>query len=161
MILLYRELVLEYGPTEDKHLSTVKVSWNATAQKFVLIFGGVQEAAGMCPHTLIKTQLEHHLNQHRNLALLGKILHETYGAVKALSRLPTTPVTAQKIHPPMQTFVVIPQSPTHYKVVFYSSYCLDIYVRAENHILVSRFFEGYLEYFVRLCDCLKLVFLMK
>ena len=131
----FRELVLEYGPM-GHHSSTVRVSWNSTAQKFGLIFGGTQEAAGMCPHNLIKTQLEHHLNQHRNLALLGKILHETHGAVKALSRLPTTPVTAQKIHPPMQTFVVIPQSPTHYKVVFYSSYCLDIYVRAENHILI-------------------------
>ena len=70
----------------------------------------------MCPHNLTKTQLEHHLNHHRNLALLGKILHETYGATKALARLPTTPITLPKINPPMQTFSVIPQSPTHYKV---------------------------------------------
>ena len=45
----------------------------------------------MCPHSLIKNQLEQHLNQNRNLALLGKILHETYGAIKALARLPSTP----------------------------------------------------------------------
>ena len=70
----------------------------------------------MCPHNLTKTQLEHHLNQHRNLALMGKILHETFGATKALARLPTTPITLPKINPPMQTFSVIPQSPTHYKV---------------------------------------------
>ena len=72
----------------------------------------------MCPHNLTKTQLEHHLNHHRNLALLGKILHETYGATKALARLPTTPITLPKINPPMQTFSVIPQSPTHYKVQY-------------------------------------------
>ena len=44
---------------------------------------GIKQSAGMCPHNLTKTQLEHHLNHHRNLALLGKILHETYGATKA------------------------------------------------------------------------------
>ena len=90
----------------------------------------------MCPHSLVKNQLEQHLNKHKNLALLGKILHETYGAVKALSRLPTTPVTIPRINPPVQTFALIAQSPTHFKVIFYSSYCLDIYVRSENHILI-------------------------
>ena len=33
----FRELVLEYGPD---HMSTVKVLWNASQQKFNLIFGG-------------------------------------------------------------------------------------------------------------------------
>lgn len=129
----FRELVLEYGPSKS---SLITILWNATSQKFNLIFGGSQEASAMNPHNLIRTQLEHHLNQHRNLALLGKILHETYGVLKALSRLPTTPVTLPKINPPMQTFSIIPQSPTHYKVVFYSAYCLDIYVRSESHVLV-------------------------
>ena len=129
----FKDLVLEYGPN---HKSTVKVKWIGKNQKFSLIFGGTEENSGMCPHNLIKTQLEHHLNQNRNLALLGKVLHETYGAVKALARLPVTPVNVPKINPPVQTFSVIPQSPTHYKVVFYSSYCLDIYVRSDNHILI-------------------------
>ena len=78
-----------------------------------------QKGAAMCPHSLIKNQLEQHLNQNRNLALLGKILHETYGAIKALARLPSTPVTIPKINPPVQTFAFIAQSPTHYKVIFY------------------------------------------
>ena len=131
----FQELVLEYGPNR---LNTVQVLWNATQNKFSLIFGGIKEAAAMSPHNLIKTQLEHHLNQHRNLALLGKILHETYGATRALVRLPTTPVTLPKIkiNPPMQTFSIVPQSPTHYKVFFYSSYCLDIHLRSENYILI-------------------------
>ena len=61
-----------------------------------------------------------------------------FSAVKALARLPSTPVAGVvgRINPPMLTFTTIPQSPTHYKVVFYSSYCLDIYVRSENHILI-------------------------
>ena len=73
----------------------------------------------MCPHSLVKNQLEQHLNQHRNLALLGKILHETYGAIKALARLPSTPRTNQRIFSPYQTFSLIAQSPTHFKVIFY------------------------------------------
>jgi hypothetical protein len=31
------------------------------------------------------------LNEHKNLALLGKILHETYAPLRSLARLPTTP----------------------------------------------------------------------
>ena len=90
----------------------------------------------MCPHNFVKEQLEHHLNTHRNLALLGKILHETYGTVKALSKLPTVPITLQKINPPVQTFSIVPQSPTHLKVFFYNTFCLDIYIKSDNHILV-------------------------
>ena len=39
----------------------------------------------------MREELEDHLNQHKNLALLGKILHETYAPLKSLARLPTTP----------------------------------------------------------------------
>ena len=45
----------------------------------------------MNPHCLMRTQLEIQLNKERNLALLGKILTETWCPVKSLSRLPTTP----------------------------------------------------------------------
>ncbi len=55
------------------------------------MFGGSEDLAGMCPHTLMREQLEDHLNHHRNLALLGKILNETYAPLKSLARLPTTP----------------------------------------------------------------------
>jgi hypothetical protein len=59
--------------------------------RFSLMFGGSEDLAGMCPHTLMREQLEDHLNHHKNLALLGKILNETYAPLKSLARLPTTP----------------------------------------------------------------------
>ena len=59
--------------------------------RYSLIFCGMEEHAAMCPHTLMREQLEDQLNQNKNLALLAKILHETYAPLKSLARLPTTP----------------------------------------------------------------------
>jgi len=132
----YRSLVLEYGPSGTH---TVNVSWNNTTNKFALIFGGTGEAAGMCPHSLMKSQLELHLNRHRNLALLAKILHETVGPVRSLCRLPITPhkgITMQRNAPLVQTFSILPQSPTHVKIIFYSIYCVDIHIRGEGIVSI-------------------------
>jgi len=66
--------------------------------RFCLLFGGVDEYASICPHTLMREELEDHLNEHKNLALLGKILHETYAPLKSLARLPTTPQVGFRMH---------------------------------------------------------------
>ena len=112
--LALAQMALKWFP--DKKYSFKQIFIISCLLNIIFFIIGIKQSAGMCPHNLTKTQLEHHLNHHRNLALLGKILHETYGATKALARLPTTPITLPKINPPMQTFSVIPQSPTHYKV---------------------------------------------
>ena len=80
--------MLEYGPAKE---NTVAVSWNATKSVYNLAFGGTFSAAGMSPHALIKEQLANNLNSTHNLALLSKILDETYHACMSLSRLPSTP----------------------------------------------------------------------
>ncbi len=40
------------------------------------------EGAGMNPQHLVEPQLEQHLNEHKNLALTAKILHETYAPMR-------------------------------------------------------------------------------
>lgn len=42
-------------------------------------------------HTLLKEQLEDHLNRHKNLAQLIHILHETYTPLMSISKLPSIP----------------------------------------------------------------------
>lgn len=42
-------------------------------------------------HTLLKEQLEDHLNRHKNLAQLIHILHETYTPLMSISKLPSVP----------------------------------------------------------------------
>ena len=67
---------------------------------------------------LLQDQLEDHLNSNRNLALLAKILHETYMPLRSLCRLPNTPqmgVSMHKTNQAFKTFSTVPQSPTHLK----------------------------------------------
>jgi mediator of RNA polymerase II transcription subunit 14 len=45
-------------------------------------------------------------------------------------------VPLQRMHPPVQTFTVIPQSSTHLKLMFYNFFSLDIYIRAGSLVLV-------------------------
>uniref|UniRef100_A0A0K2TAA1 Mediator of RNA polymerase II transcription subunit 14 n=1 Tax=Lepeophtheirus salmonis TaxID=72036 RepID=A0A0K2TAA1_LEPSM len=123
----FKELVLEYGPYFK---STVRIKWKAEESKFSLIFSGIHEFSSTNPHILLREQLTQHLNEHRDLPWLGKILHETYPPLRSIARLPTTPqmgVTQQRMS--IQTFSIIPQGPTHIKLVFYNSYFLDIQIK--------------------------------
>jgi mediator of RNA polymerase II transcription subunit 14 len=135
----FKEVTLEYGPSSLNARSLARITWDASRSRFAIIFGGDGAASGMCPHVIVKDQLVEHLNHNQNLALLGKILHETYTVVLAMSRLPTTPqvgVTLEKVNSPVQTFSVLPQSPTHFKLIFYNTYCLDIHVRANGLVYI-------------------------
>ena len=80
--------MLEYGPAA---VYSASVTWNPERSAFNMAFGSSSSATGVNPHCLMRTQLEIQLNKERNLALLGKILTETWCPVKSLSRLPTTP----------------------------------------------------------------------
>lgn len=42
-------------------------------------------------HSLMREQLEAHLNRHRNLAQIVHLLHETYEPLISISKLPTIP----------------------------------------------------------------------
>ena len=84
----YRSIVLEYGPAA---VYSASVTWNPEKSAFNMAFGSSSSATGVNPHCMMRTQLEIQLNKERNLALLGKILTETWCPVKSLSRLPTTP----------------------------------------------------------------------
>ncbi len=130
----FEEVTLEYGPG---HRQTVRVRHDAARGRFGLTFGGQQELAGMCPHSIVKEQLEDQLNSSKNLALLAKVLHETYSPLRSVCRLPNTPqlgVSMQKANHPAETFVVVPQSPTHLKVAFVSL-TFSIVARIQNFFL--------------------------
>jgi len=131
----YRNIVLEYGPG---HVYSATVTWSIKSSSFNLTFGGTE---GMNPHCIMKSQLEIHLNKERSLALLGKILHETVGPVRSLSRLPTTPhkwmsTNSQQRNTAIQTFSILPQSPTHVKVMFYNIHCVDVHFRADGLVSI-------------------------
>jgi mediator of RNA polymerase II transcription subunit 14 len=132
----YRSLQLEYGPGG---IYTVTIAWKWPEGRFGLTFGGVGPGASMNPHTLLRNQLEVNLNRERDLALLCKTLAETVAPALSLCRLPPTPhrgmsmLQRNAIH---QTFAVLPQTPSHVKILFYGKYCVDVHFRAEGLVSI-------------------------
>ena len=134
----YRNIVLEYGPGQ---IYSATITWSVSSSSFSITFGGSGSAAGMNPHSIMKSQLEIHLNKERSLALLGRILQDTAGPVRSLSRLPCTPhkwmsTNSQLRNTAIQTFSVLPQSPTHVKVMFYNIHCVDVHIRADGLVSI-------------------------
>lgn len=131
----YKAVVLEYGQGASY---TATVSWGQG--RFNITFGASQ-GLGDNPHSLVKVQLELHLNRERNLALLGKILTETLVPLKCVSRLPSTPhkwmsTNSQQRSAAIQTFSIVPQTPTHIKLMFYNTHCVDIHMRGDGIVSI-------------------------
>lgn len=134
----YRNIVLEYGPS---NIYSCTVKWDPVKKSFSLAFGGTGVGGGMNPHILMKSQLEVDLNRERSVARLGKLLQETVGPVRSLLRLPTTPhkwmsTNSQQRNTAIQTFTILPQSPTHVKIMFYNIHCVDVHFKADGLVLI-------------------------
>ena len=74
-----------------------------------------------------------------NLDSLFKLLNETFDPLYFLMKLPTTPqlgmmVTRPAI--PVASFVLLPQSPCHVRVVYLNHYCLDIHFQSEGLVSI-------------------------
>lgn len=82
----YSKLILCYGPDKG---AMVSITWNSQENVFKLAFGAANNALNA--HSLIREQLEAHLNQHRNLAQIVQLLYETYEPLISISKLPTLP----------------------------------------------------------------------
>ncbi|PSN29847.1 Mediator of RNA polymerase II transcription subunit 14 [Blattella germanica] len=123
----YSRLVLGYGPDRG---ATVTIDWNSTDKAFRLIFGAANNCVNA--HSLMREQLEAHLNRHRNLAQIVHLLHETYEPLISISKLPTIPqlgVHNQRPQVPVQTFTIMPQSPTLLRLAYQGMYCLELRLR--------------------------------
>lgn len=82
----YSKLVLCYGPDKGAMIS---ITWNAMEKVFKLAFGANNNSLNA--HSIIREQLECHLNRHRNLAQIVQLLHETYEPLISISKLPSIP----------------------------------------------------------------------
>lgn len=82
----YSKLLLGYGPERG---ATVTVQWSTVEKAFRLVFGCSNTTLNA--HSIMREQLEAHLNQHLNLAQIVQLLHETYEPLLSISKLPTLP----------------------------------------------------------------------
>ncbi|XP_065213759.1 mediator of RNA polymerase II transcription subunit 14-like isoform X2 [Planococcus citri] len=131
----YSSLVICYG--DARRQATATFRWNANINSFEISFGFT--GIGSNAHSLVKEQLEDHLNRNRNLAQLIQILCETYPPLVSLNRLPSTPhlyVTNSEPLAPVITFIVIAQSSTVLRVVYRASCCLELTLLSDGLISV-------------------------
>lgn len=82
----YSKLLLGYGPERG---ATVTIQWSTTDRAFRMVFGSSNITLNA--HSLMREQLEAHLNEHLNLAQIVHLLHETYEPLVSISKLPTLP----------------------------------------------------------------------
>nr|XP_015839661.1 PREDICTED: mediator of RNA polymerase II transcription subunit 14 [Tribolium castaneum] len=123
----YSKLVLCYGPEKG---AMVSIHWNSGEKAFKLAFGATNNAINA--HSLIREQLESHLNEYRNLAQIIQLLHETYEPLISISKLPTLPqLGIQNTRPqvPVQTFTIMAQSCTLIRLAYQGMYCLELRIR--------------------------------
>lgn len=134
----YKRLILGYGPNKG---NTVMIVWKSPEKKFHLVFGVVGPTASAAnPHSLVALQLEQHFNQQCSIPLLLQMLHDTYNPLNSVGKLPTTPIVGGSIARPtaaVQSFTIIPQSPTHIRISFRNVYCIDIHFRKEGLVAVK------------------------
>lgn len=123
-----------------------------------MIFNGGNTAINA--HTIMREQLQTHLNRHHNLSQIIYLIHETYQPLSSIAKLPILPqlVTAviisyilekkiiffnphfpfvcfQRPMNPILSFCTLPQSPTMLRISYQSTYCMEI--RFRNGGLVS------------------------
>ncbi|XP_022648416.1 mediator of RNA polymerase II transcription subunit 14-like [Varroa jacobsoni] len=135
----YTRLTLAYGPEKN---DTVTISWRAVERRFQLVFGVVGPSASATnPHATIAHQLSYDFNQHESVIQLLQALRDTYRPLLSLSRLPSTPqlgVINSRPTVPVQTFVIIPQSSTCFKLIYRGNYCLEVQCRKGDGCVIIR-----------------------
>lgn len=116
------------------------VQKRAPDKSFHLTFGiGDHTSSAVNPHAAISLQLHHIFNQNPDLVYLLHILEETLPVLNSLYKLTIIPmlgIITSRPKVPVSTFIVIPQSPTHYRLTYRSMYCLDVQCRGDGLIAV-------------------------
>lgn len=128
----YSKLILAYGPNRG---ATVTIHWSTKDKAFKLIFGKSPTNTTINAHSLMKEQLEAHLNRHRNLAQIIQILNETLQPLISISKLPIIPqlgVHNSRPQVPVQTFTIMPQCVTLVRIAYQGMYCLELRLRGSG-----------------------------
>lgn len=110
----YSKLLLGYGPERG---ATVTVQWNTTDKAFRLVFGC--SSTTLNAHSIMREQLQAHLNEHLNLAQIVQLLHETYEPLVSISKLPTLPQLC--VHNSVSAIYII-------QVLFQEFWCLIYFI---------------------------------
>ncbi|CAD6234893.1 GSCOCG00007749001-RA-CDS [Cotesia congregata] len=132
----YNQLVLGYGPD---HKYRVTIYWSISDKSFKLDFIKSLATTSINGHSLLKNQLEAHLNRHHNLAQLIQILHETLQpciSINKLSTMPQVGIIYNRSSVPIKTFTIIAQCPTIVRIYYQATYCLEVRFRDNGYVTI-------------------------
>lgn len=121
----YTSLLIGYGPNKEVHMN---VFWDTESKEFRTIFTGGNTAINA--HSMMRDQIQAHLNRYHSLSQIIYILNETYQPLSSIAKLPIIPqLGIPKPQVPVLTFCILPQSPTLLRVAYQGTYCLEIRLR--------------------------------
>ncbi|XP_046397458.1 mediator of RNA polymerase II transcription subunit 14 [Ischnura elegans] len=130
----YSRLVVAYGLNRS---ACVTVQWSHVEKAFKLVFGGSTNIINA--HSLMREQLEAHLNHSRSLMQILHLLHHTHQPLLSICKLPNLPqlgVHNSRPQVPVPTFVIMPQSPTLIRIAYQGTYCLEIRLRGNGVVSI-------------------------
>ncbi|XP_011505329.1 PREDICTED: mediator of RNA polymerase II transcription subunit 14 [Ceratosolen solmsi marchali] len=128
----YSKLIMSYGPYRR---ATITAQWDAKIKGFKLYFGKSPTSTIDNAHSLLKEQLEAHLNRDKNLMQIIHILNETLQPLTSISKLPIIPqlgLYEKRMQIPVQTFVIMPQCITLVRIAYQNMYCLELCFRGDG-----------------------------
>lgn len=130
----YKSITIQYG---QDFCFCVTINWSQD-KKFILRFGRSSKKYNCNAHVLIKHYLTQSFNADPDISKLMQLLVDTCSPLQTLSQLPCCPlpgVQAQK-SPPDVLFALVPQTCTRLRLFFLNTYCLDIYCREDERVMV-------------------------
>nr|CAB3263726.1 mediator of RNA polymerase II transcription subunit 14-like [Phallusia mammillata] len=130
----YKSITIKYGKPPTFF---VTITWSPE-KKYQLHFGRCDNAASSNAHCLTRHYLNETFKINPDISKLMHVLLDTSAPLQAIAQLPSTPLigVSTKLNVADQVFSVIAQTPTHVRITFLSTYCIDVYFRSDGLVAI-------------------------
>lgn len=143
-----RKLSIAYGRA---HAYTVQFQWSRDSRAYEILLGVENVATATSRstvdtplinyHMMVLNEIKRYFAQNQSVIALVQLLNYTCVSIFGLARLANIPKFYSKNSPvgPLQTccgFTLIICSLTHYRLFYYSKYCLDIHVKPNGLVSI-------------------------
>ncbi|XP_071839301.1 mediator of RNA polymerase II transcription subunit 14-like isoform X3 [Apostichopus japonicus] len=133
----YQRITIAYN--KDKtHVVTVK--WDFKNKEFKLMFGVIGPKTATNCHSLLRHCMQQELNVHKALPVLLKVLCYTQSPLQAICKLPIMSIVKSSTNgmlSPAFSFVLLPQSSSHFRLMYGTAYYLEIHCKGKNAITIK------------------------
>ncbi|PIK47831.1 putative mediator of RNA polymerase II transcription subunit 14 [Apostichopus japonicus] len=118
----------------------VTVKWDFKNKEFKLMFGVIGPKTATNCHSLLRHCMQQELNVHKALPVLLKVLCYTQSPLQAICKLPIMSIVKSSTNgmlSPAFSFVLLPQSSSHFRLMYGTAYYLEIHCKGKNAITIK------------------------